>query len=75
MVTKVDERKTLRQWRAYLALTQEDLAVLVNVHVNTVQNWEAGRAYPSARLRRRIARLLRVEPGNIEWPVPHGGQA
>ena len=50
----------IREWRKKRGLTQEKLAELVNVHVNTLLRWEYGKREPKAREIQRLAKALNV---------------
>ena len=47
----------IKQWRKRIGLTQEKLADLVNVHLNTLSRWELGQREPRAS---EIAKLCEV---------------
>lgn len=47
----------IKQWRKRVGLTQEKLADLVNVHLNTLSRWELGQREPRAS---EIAKLCEV---------------
>jgi len=60
---------TLRQLREQHHLTQEQLAVAAEVSTSTVYHIEAGKVRPRPAIVRRLARVLAVDPGRIEFAV------
>jgi ribosome-binding protein aMBF1 (putative translation factor) len=48
----------IREERDRANLTQKELARRLRVSERSVQDWEAGRTFPSARMRRRIDRFF-----------------
>jgi DNA-binding XRE family transcriptional regulator len=48
----------LRYFRQRAALTQQQLADMLNIHRATVIAWEAGQSWPSAALLPKLADLL-----------------
>jgi len=60
---------TLRQLREQHHLTQEQLAVSAEVSTSTVYHIEAGKVRPRTAIVRRLARVLAVDPGAIEFAV------
>jgi len=57
---------TLRQLRVQHHLTQAQLAVAAEVSPSTVYHIEAGKVWPRTAILRRLARVLAVDPGEIE---------
>jgi transcriptional regulator with XRE-family HTH domain len=57
---------TLRALREQRYLTQEQFAVAAEVSASTVYNAEAGKISPRLAIVRRLARVLGVEPGEVE---------
>jgi len=51
-------REKIKLARLQLNLTQQELADKINVDRKAVSGWESGLSFPSARMRRRIDRLL-----------------
>lgn len=35
------QKRTLREWRAYLNLTKKEMSIRLEVHPSTYSNWEA----------------------------------
>lgn len=62
----VPSLKALREQRH---LTQEQLAVAAEVSSSTVHNAETGKTQPRPAILRRLARVLKIEPGDIEFPA------
>lgn len=60
---------TLRQLRGQHHLTQEQLAVAAEVSTSTVYHIEAGKVRPRPAIVRRLARVLAVDPGGIEFAI------
>jgi transcriptional regulator with XRE-family HTH domain len=60
---------TLRQLREQQHLTQEQLAVAAEVSTSTVYHIEAGKVRPRPSIVRRLARVLQVDPGDIELKI------
>jgi WD40 repeat protein/transcriptional regulator with XRE-family HTH domain len=59
-------RGQLLRLRGRIGLTQLQLAAEIEVHINSVQSWEAGLSCPSAAsLRRLIAAILRLGGFNV----------
>jgi DNA-binding XRE family transcriptional regulator len=61
-------RKTIRELRDKLGLTQQDLAVKLDISVSTVASMESGRHEPRLELARKLAAVLGVSMDAIEWP-------
>lgn len=57
---------TLRQLRVQRHLTQAQLAVAAEVSPSTVYHIEAGKVHPRLSILRRLARVLAIDPGEIE---------
>ncbi len=58
--------KALREQRH---MTQEQLAAAAEVSASTVHNAETGKTQPRPAILRRLARVLEVAPGDIEFPL------
>ena len=58
---------TLRVLREQQHLTQEQLAVAAEVSASTVHNAESGKTLPRPAIVRRLARVLGVSPGELEF--------
>ena len=43
---KAEHSIKLKEWRKYRGITQERLAKLVGVTVQTIRAWESGRSFP-----------------------------
>ena len=56
-------------WRTRRALTQGELAQLVGVNISTVARLERGATARLATVR-KLAQVLKVEPGNLMDPPP-----
>lgn len=56
---------TLRQWRKAREISQEKMADLLNVHVNTYQNWEENPGKISIEKAKMITKILNVSMSNI----------
>lgn len=56
---------TLRQWRKAREISQEKMADILNVHVNTYQNWEEDPGKISIEKAKIIAKTLNVSLSNI----------
>jgi len=50
----------IREARAEANLTQEELARRLRVSPRSVQDWEAARTFPSAKMRRKLDRFFRA---------------
>lgn len=59
----------IRELRVSRYLTQAELAEQVGVTEEAIANWENGRRAPRFRHRRKLAEILGVEPGDIQYPV------
>lgn len=59
---------TLRELRRARFLEQRELAETVGVSGATISNWETGRKHPRLPNLRRLAEVLGVAPGDIEFP-------
>lgn len=60
---------TLRALREQRYLTQEQLAAAAEVSASTVHNAEVGRTRPRPAIVRRLARVLSVQPGEIDFRI------
>lgn len=60
---------TLRQLRKQHDLTQEQLAAAADVSSSTVYHIEAGKVRPRPSIVRRLARVLHVDPTDIELEI------
>lgn len=66
----------IKQWRKRIGLTQEKLADLVNVHLNTLSRWELGQREPRASEIIKLCEVLGVseaellrDPAEKRWEV------
>ena len=66
----------IKQWRKRIGLTQEKLADLVNVHLNTLSRWELGQREPRASEIAKLCEVLGVSeaellrgPRSKEWRI------
>ncbi|MBR0151867.1 MAG: helix-turn-helix transcriptional regulator [Synergistaceae bacterium] len=48
----------IREWRKKRGLTQEQLAEMANIHVNTLLRWEYGTREPKASELQKLAKIL-----------------
>ena len=64
----MEERRTLRDWRARHALTLRELAHASGLSYRTVVLLEKGRRRPHLSTRRKIAAALGVKPWQIIFP-------
>ena len=55
----------IKQWRKRIGLTQEKLADLVNVHLNTLSRWELGQREPRASEIARLCEVLGVSEAEL----------
>ena len=55
----------IREWRKTIDLTQEKLAELANIHVNTLLRWEYGTREPKASELQRLAKVLDVTEAEL----------
>ena len=55
----------IREWRKQRGLTQEKLAELANVHVNTLLRWEYGTREPKVSELQRLAQVLNVTEAEL----------
>lgn len=55
----------IREWRKQRGLTQEKLAELANVHVNTLLRWEYGTREPKASELQKLAQVLNVTEAEL----------
>ena len=55
----------IREWRKQRGLTQERLAELANVHVNTLLRWEYGTREPKVSELQRLAQVLNVTEAEL----------
>lgn len=55
----------IREWRKKRGLTQEKLAELANVHVNTLLRWEYGTREPKASELQKLAKVLNVTEAEL----------
>lgn len=58
---------TLRQWRRAKEISQEKMAELLKIHVNTYQNWEESPEKISIEKAMEISKILAVELDNISF--------
>lgn len=66
----------IRRWRKQAGLTQEKLADLVSVHLNTLSRWESGQREPRASEIAKLCEVLGVSeaellrgPQSKEWRI------
>ena len=59
---------TLREIRDRAFLSQQELADEATVSKRTIERLEAGMHRPRGRTVRKLARALRVDPAEIEFP-------
>lgn len=59
---------TLRELRLKLCMTQAELAQMAGVCRDTVNQIERGEQRPALRTIRKLAKALKVNPGDIEFP-------
>ena len=55
----------IKQWRKRIGLTQEKLADLVNVHLNTLSRWELGQREPRASEIAKLCEVLGVSEAEL----------
>ena len=55
----------IREWRKQRGLTQEALAELVGIHVNTLLRWEYGTREPRASELSRLAKALNITEAEL----------
>lgn len=58
-------QENIKTFRKERGLTQEELAIRVNVVRQTVSKWEKGRSVPDADLLQRIAEVLEVQVSQL----------
>lgn len=58
---------TIRELRLRNFLSQAELAEKVGVGVLSVSRWENGKQRPQLRTIRKIAKVLKVDPKDIEF--------
>jgi transcriptional regulator with XRE-family HTH domain len=75
----MDIAKIIREGREKLNLNQSQLADLVGVSPQAVQQWEAGATQPRGKRLNRIAQILKLSPTvthfGTEVPAASGGKA
>ena len=55
----------IKKWRKQAGLTQEKLADLVNVHLNTLSRWESGQREPRASEIAKLCEVLGVSEAEL----------
>ena len=55
----------IKKWRKQAGLTQEKLADLVNVHLNTLSRWESGQREPRASEIAKLCKVLGVSEAEL----------
>lgn len=63
----VDDKRTLREWRAYRMLSKQDLAGAIGVHASTYAKWEANPEEIRMRDAARIAEILGCSVRDINF--------
>lgn len=58
---------TLKQWRRVKDLTQKDMSNMLNVHINTYQNWEENPEKISVKHALNIAEIFNVSINDITF--------
>lgn len=58
---------TLRQWRRAKEITQQGMADMLGVHVNTYQNWEEAPDKISIANAVKIAKIFNLTIGDIDF--------
>lgn len=65
--------RKLQSIRIRRLLTQQQLADLAEVDLNSIQRWEAGSSFPRVQHLARLCQVLKVEPAQLveddEWPT------
>jgi len=57
----------LKQLREDNFLTQEELAEKIGCAEHTISNWERGKQKPTFRNIRKLAKILKVNPKDIQF--------
>lgn len=58
---------TLRAWRLAREISQEKMADMLGIHVNTYQNWEKSPENISIGFARKISDILGVSENEIDF--------
>jgi len=58
---------TLRAWRLAREISQEKMADMLGIHVNTYQNWEKAPENISIGFARKISDILGVSENEIDF--------
>lgn len=62
---KVKAGKMIKQARLWLGITQNELAVMLNVTQGTVASWETGTAFPRPRSMVKLCEVLKIPVENL----------
>lgn len=63
-----EDQRTLREWRVFRGMTQQQLAVAAGLSLTTVTGIERGRHEPSLHTARKLLRALDIKLEQVEWP-------
>lgn len=61
-------QRTLREWRLFRGMTQQQLAVAAGLSITTVTGIERGRHEPSLHTARKLLRALDITLEQVAWP-------
>lgn len=72
---KTMEQKTLRDWRKERNLTQIQLAVLSNVSLSTIADFETGRHLLTIESAIKLVNALGITLNDVKWIVDNGDKS
>lgn len=59
-------KKLVKKVRETLIITQEELAVLLNVSFSSINRWETGKHEPTTKIKRKIVELCKANNIDLE---------
>lgn len=65
-VNKMDYRKLIKELREKLILSQEEMAIVLDVSFTSINRWENGKTIPTIKARRKIVKFCKKNKISLE---------
>ena len=65
-VNKMDYRKLIKELREKLILSQEEMAIVLDVSFTSINRWENGKTIPTIKVRRKIVKFCKKNKISLE---------